>query len=458
MDPRLYILSGASGSGKTTLLNSLAPVDGSVGPPPICPVRAPKYSERPVRNKPGEVDDIIHEPRITAGEFDITYAINNTIYGLRLNEIERFLDSGCNVFIVLSDFRVVRRVKAVLGDRARAIYVASAIDAARLRRIQQERHGFRPDETQKGILTYHFHRVIAAARLGWWDRVSECVAELDTDWRAYATDAASTEIRAQRIRSFHIRYIDSLDLFDHVILNYTEERPEEMTAQAMSILRGADTDRNRVGQRPPIYVLAGASASGKGTLLELLKSIGGDQVRVVSKLAKRRARPGDRDDGMIPIAKLEGSQPLHGWPDWWSPEMTDIAMGGEFPPQYDLRWQFHNEISYAVSSTEIQRNINEGYPQVFVSNMQQFHTFRDRWPQHAVMVYLHRLSSADEDREYQVTKWRDEPTVAEFRIRERETVHRDYIARISEFHHVLLNTSFKEDLYDQMFRLIDHYM
>ena len=83
--------------------------------------------------------------------------------------------------------------------------------------------------------------------------------------------------------------------------------------------------------------------------------------------------------------------------------------------------------------------------------------FRAKWPRNAVFVYLHRLVSAQENREFQMRKWADDPKEAEVRIAEKEAVHANYIHNIAEFDHVLLNTGFEEDLYDQMFRLLGHY-
>lgn len=454
MHGKLYILSGASGSGKTTLLNNIcgigcAPFDDSLEA-----VRAPKYSERKRRN---ENDDIIHVERVDLDNFDLAYVINNTRYGLRYNEILELLATGRDAFIVLSDFRVVRRVKDALGDKARAIYISSAIDADRLRRIQQERHGFSPDENQKKILAYHFARAGAAARLDWWDKVSKCVGELEADWRAYATDARSTEIRAEKIRTFHIKYIEHINLFDHVILNYTEDKPEEMSEQARSILRGAKGGPAGSVAHPPIFVVAAASGAGKGTLIETLNLIAKDEVKIVSKVALRRPKDGDRRDGMLALLREDGD-PEPRWPEWWSDSMIRSGEAGQIPDDYDLRWSFHaGSTEYAISHQEVERNLEAGRPQIFVSNMNQFDRFRELWPDNVVFVYLHRLITDEDHRTMVKEKWADDPEQARVRILERREVHEDYLLRIGEFHHVLLNTTYQEDLYDQMFSILESY-
>jgi len=461
LDRLFYVenrLSGASGCGKTTLLNDIV---SKANCHDMRAVKAPKYSEREGR---GESNDIIHVAKgsISLADYDIPYVINDNKYGIKLKDIRDLLDAGYDPFIIVSDFRNVRWLKDSFRERAKTIYVSSAIDAEQLRRIQSERLGFRPDEEQKAVLSYHFDRLGAAARLGWWDRVSECVTELEKDWRAYATDAKSTEIRAQRIRAFHIRYIEHLQLFDYVILNYSENKPEEMTVQARNIiLNGPQFEPYKKKKHPPIFIVAAASGSGKGTLMEMLNFIGSNRIKITSKVAKRLPKPEDRRDGMIPILGSKESPPI--WPDWWTHKMISMAEGEQFPDEYDMRWSFHQSkdgslaTSYAVSSTEIQQNIDRGYPQIFVSNMRQFQHFRERWPNNSVFVYLHFLTSEHQNREYQIGKWKGDPTTAEIRIEERRKVHQDYLERIAEFDHVLLNTSFQEDLYDQMFRLIEHY-
>jgi len=464
MSPHLYILSGASGCGKTTLLNSIAAQDEKNIDAGTRAIRAPKFSERPIRNKTGEIDDIISVPEIQLGEFDIAYVINNVKYGIKLDSIRQLLEKGLNPFVIISDFRVVRELKNIFKSQAKAIYISSAIDSERLRRIQRERLGFSPTDEQKNVLAYHFARTTAAARLNWWNRVSDCMEELETDWHAYATDSRSTEIRAQKIRAFHIRYIEHIPMFDHVILNYSEDNPQEMTEQTKFLIKNIDdAEQFKRKKFPPIFVVAAASGAGKGTLMEMLNFIGRDKVRITSKLAKRAPKEEDKRDGMIALQRTVKDS-IPDFPQWWTKEMTECALRGEFPDAYDLQWEFHkkHETSsdgtyYAVSSAEIQRNIDDKKPQILVSNMDQFQLFRERWPNNVVFIYLHRLMSEHENRIFQKNKWKDNLVEAEVRIAEKQHVHSSYIQNIANFDHVLLNTNFQEDLYDQMFRLLDFY-
>jgi len=446
MSGYLYIISGAAGCGKTTLLNSICSSEISKK---YKTVKAPKYSEREVRDKD---DDIIQDKNIIIGEYDIAYFMNNNKYGIKINEITKLLNKGLNPLIILSDLRVVRHIKSILGDRVKSLYIASSIDTKRLKTIQEKRHHFSPTVDQKKKLAHQFNRLNSAARLSLWRRVFECISELNNDWNQFIPEAQSTEIRVQRIRSFHTRYIDNLELFDHVILNYTEKKPIEMNDQVLNILKNCNrtfSSRKEISY-PPIFIVAAASGAGKGILMEMLNLIGSDRIIITSKMAKRDKKPHDKRDGMIAIGE-----------------------NGVFPNEYDIRWEFHKPfirkkekhldiipkfkgVEYAVSNTEIEKNLTSKRPQIFVSNIQQLDRFQKLYQNHCVFLYLHRLSPAKEIKkfQYKVCQSKEE---AKIRLKEIKKVHKDYIGHIAKFNHVLLNTTYPEDLYDQMFKLLEHY-
>jgi len=287
------------------------------------------------------------------------------------------------------------------------------------------------------LLQTQFLRLKSGARIQKWQEVYEAMSELMTEWRAVIPDALSAEIRAQKIKLFHNRYADKITVFDHVILNYTRDSPDEMVEQMRRIIssRSDHSTRLRPKAHPVLLVVAAASGAGKGLLMETLgRIIGEGQIHIVEKMAKREEKLEDRRDGMIAIGR-----------------------DGEFPAGFDFRWSFHESgTQYAIKAADVWSYINAEKMQVVVSNMNEFARFREEFGNHVAFVYLHSLRPEEDVREYQRSRW-DEET-AEARLREIREVHEAYIERIAEFDHVLLNTTFPEDLFDQALELVSYYV
>lgn len=111
----LFIISGPSGSGKTSLIKEICQVSEEN-------IIAPKYSTRKRRQG---FDDIISVDNIEVGPYDIVYALNGRRYGIKAEDINKIINSGKNAFIVLSDFRIIKRVKLLFPERAKAIFISS---------------------------------------------------------------------------------------------------------------------------------------------------------------------------------------------------------------------------------------------------------------------------------------------------------------------------------------------
>ncbi len=265
--------------------------------------------------------------------------------------------------------------------------------------------------------------------------------ELLDDWKQYIPEKDSTEIRKNKIRDFHKSYIDKIHLFDHVILNHNMGNPDEMTKQAINIINFYERNDSKPNkENPVIYIVSAASGSGKGLLMESIREVIGEkQIHITTKEAKREPKKNDRRDGM-----------------------KAIGISGEFSEDFNIKWFFHKDdnhkgTEYAVSEQEIKSCIENKKPQIFISNIGQIEIFKELFGKNVVFLYLHATRSDEDNKNFQYEKWKDNPSEAERRIKEVEKVHKDYVNNISKFDHVLLNTAFKEDLYEQMFTLIDYY-
>jgi len=431
---KLFVLTGASGCGKTTLLNSL------ISDPSIDVKKAPKYSTRRQRN---EDDDIIHAKSINRGNFDLVYKLNEKTYGIKLNEIKELLREGKNLFIILSDIRVISRLKRELKEIVVTIYIASAIDESLITKIQANRNkkDFQLSNEESEKLYKQYLKLKSSAEFKDWDRLFECMGELIEDWEQYIPEKNSTEIRKRKLRDFHKTYIDKIHLFDHVILNHNYGNPDEMKRQAINLLEYYRKNNfKKKKESPAVFIVSAASGSGKGTLMESIRDvIGIENIHITRKEAKRNSKVGDKRDGMIAIGN-----------------------NGSFSKDFNLTWFFHKGenytgTEYAVSKKEIKKNIRRGKPQIFISNMGQIEKFRKLLGDHAVFLYLHATRSDEEIKEFQYSRC-DSEEEAKQRIKEIEDIHKSYIKHIADFDHVLLNTAFLEDLYEQMFKLIGYYM
>lgn len=438
MSGRLYILTGASGSGKTELLNAL------INNSKYNIDKAKKYSTRAKRN---DNDDIIYKESIDTRNFDLVYNLSNVRYGINYKDIEDQLALNKNTFIIISYVRVIKKLKEHFAGNVSVIYISSAIDSKKLNDIHTKRYleTFKPSENQILKLWDQFKRLKSSVELKNWKMLLSCMSELSDDWKQVLPLNDSLEVRTVKLRDFHKTYLDHIYLFDHVILNYKFDEGDikgyDMYRQGCNIMEYYQncSSVSKRKNKPVIFVIAAASVAGKGTLLETINdTLDPKTVSILTKKAKRDQKNSDKRDGMVAI-----------------------GVNGVFDESFDIRWEFHKEnesdkgTEYAISSQEIEKNIKKNNTQIVISNMQQFSMFREKYGNRVVFIYLHRLQSREDKEKYLI-----EHEVAEnakTKLNESDKVYEDYIEKISEFDHVLLNTSFQEDLYEQIFTLIEHY-
>ncbi len=389
------------------------------------------------------------------GNIDIAYALNKGQYGICTKNVDYVLENGNNAITILSDFRIIRRLQDIFKNRIVIIYIASAVDPSKLEKIQIGRHGI--NLSLENSLRKKVDRLNASIRIKKWGNVARWIHELNDDWRNTKPNADNTAVRAERIKTFHTRYIDNITLFDYVILNYNEGHPEDMTVQFNNIFIGQQRFYNI--KKSPLFVVSAASNAGKGTMMEMLNLIGSDRVQILSKIAKRKEKGNDKNDGMLAIGtSINPPKKWPYWPEWWSNEMIDTAKKHNFPNEYDFSWTFHGKsVHYAVSDKEIQYNFKKNKAQIVISNTDQIEEFIQRYGDRVVFILLYRLSSVEDTQIYYEINEGLSPQNAKTRAGEVNNVLKEYMKKIEYFNHVILNTTRPEDLYDQIFQLIEHY-
>ena len=380
MAPRIFVLAGGTGSGKTTLLNLVCQSSGAIA------VIPPKYSNRESR---GPGDDVVHvDDDINSSEYAFAYSMQDNFYGFKLTDIIEPLKQGKNVFLVLSDMRVIEGLRAFFGNFVSVIYLFRNMSEDEFEQIMEARR----------------------RRLGQAER-------------------KSVSIRRNRLYLIQRQYIENIALFDHVLIN-RGGRDGEMLTQMVNIIEGDRCGGCQNRHRGPvIFLIAAASGAGKRTLMQAMYSLGSKSITVIPKETDRPVQP---EDGKEIIAG-----------------MSDLQR------KYRIHYVFDGK-QYAVNDSLIWDNLKAGLPQIVITNMQQFDRFQEIFGKTTVSVYVHATRTKDEIFEHQKRKLGDAKK-ARAKVEKLEKVHQDYIANIAGFQHVLLNTIEKEDLWDQMFRLIKFY-
>jgi guanylate kinase len=390
MSPRLYIISGSAGSGKTELLSLIK------NQTTFKAVVAPKYSTRDERK--GKFDDIRHVDRINDEDYTFVYPMNNYTYGIKAEEIADLLGQGCNVFIILSDLRIVEEVKHFFGSIAVSLYIYRNLSTYQLKKILEER------EIARGI------------------------KQDDT-----VPFARQKQTRLNRLYLMQRQYVDNITLFDHVILNTS--KPQYLLQQVTKLAEGYEKRLVHKDMKGPvIFLIAAAPGAGKRTLMSAMYDLGRRSITVVEKAT---TRPKHDDDG------------------------EEIYHVDEIDPnKFDINYTYHDQYTgYGIETARMWQNLSKGRSQILITNMQQFQKFREKFGPLVVCVYLHATLTRKQLKqlfELQVKRHGDKEK-AKQKVKEHNNIHQDYIDNIAEFQHVLLNTLEKEDFWEQMLRLIRFY-
>lgn len=489
-----YILVAPSAVGKSDLLRKMEKEGrwNSIA----------KYSTRDVRYKNDEKDDVVSIDKetynglsdedksalrlkrierikdICAKEQGVVYYKNGNLYGIKIADVIEGLKKG-NVVAIISDFKSIRSLKEreELKNRVKTLYIASTIDErVLLKRFKEreEKTKFNTNSEEKQLAVKKisaFSSILGSAvRLDYMERIEKVMPLLNEEWNAILPYFETIKNRGANISKLYYQYIENIALIDYPILNFYDL--EYMYQQCRNIIDSNDKleiPSQPCKKNPPVFMVCAAPSSGKKTLMEIIGDLGkiNNNIEITTKYAQRNKRSTDGRDGMEAIGK-----------------------DGKFEEYIEKKniwkWSFHNgETSYAVDKSKIQENIGKGIAQIFISNMQQIDTGRKLFPDNLVVLYLHAAHETETRKHIEIKvretiekkiakekncsedeaklifknkQYKDE-FFKEVKNKENEVyeIHQMFKEHNNQIDHVLLNTGTREDLVNQMEKLIEYY-
>lgn len=198
---------------------------------------------------------------------------------------------------------------------------------------------------------------------------------------------------------------------------------------------------------PSLFIIVGASGSGKGLLLRSVRDMGEKHIVVIPKATTRAKKTTDGDEFLF-------------FPHW-----TD------FPAKFDVVYGNY-KASYGIPTSDIWEVLRCGKHALLIcSNFASLDEGGKPLRGHkaaiphlcsvfgplAKLVYLHSHVTQEEAEDHQRVIGAENAAEIETRKSKISTVRKYYVENIALFDHVLLNVGDPEDLSDQMFRLIRWY-
>lgn len=496
----LYVLVAASAVGKSELMRQMQREKLWEG--------VPKYSTRDVRYKDGEIDDVKEldnkqikdlpeEQRQKArGERikklkekcgsgkGIVYYKNGNLYGIVVQEVLNVLEYT-NAVVIISDFHAIAQLKTEfteLQNKIRVLYIASTIDERvlleRYKKRETTEFNLTPEKEKEALKNIgEFNSVVASAtRLHYIQRIEEVMPLLNEEWNSILPYFETIKTRSTNIRMLYNQYIENIAEIDYPILNfYNLDYMYNQTRSLLSDSVRSNYKRHEIRDCSPIFMVCAAPSAGKATLMEVIGDLGevDGNIQITCKYAQRSPRKNtDGRDGMVAIG-AEG-------------KFEDYIC-----PDYIWTWQFHNTNGnagtwYAVDRSEIEKNIQPGRAQIFVSNMDQIEIAQSYYPDNLVVLYLHATHETEtknhiraksindieeeimkemgctrkEAEQYRLSNHVYKENVEAYvdeKMKEIRAVHNSFLEHNHQIDHVLLNTGTKEDLVEQMRNLIAYY-
>jgi guanylate kinase len=240
-----------------------------------------------------------------------------------------------------------------------------------------------------------------------------------------------TERRIEKIKTIHRKYIENTYLFDTTIINIFEEnkKPIELKLQLQQIYN-KEVVKSSLGSTCRMIIIAAGSFAGKDDLVNAMIQIEPNKVAFYQKGTTRPKMPDDKNE----LKHFDSKQ---------------------LPDTYDFIYE-KNSYQYGLSTKGLWNELSrEKIVLIVLSDLELIKSLKRKFNQICSVIYLH----ANIDKE-KLEKARAEMSAEEFDKREKSSVelHEIYVNNINVFDHVLLNTSESEDLYEQAFNILDHYL
>ena len=242
-----------------------------------------------------------------------------------------------------------------------------------------------------------------------------------------------TEKRIEKIKTIHRKYIENTYLFDTSIINIFKEgkEPKELELQLKQIYNKEVFNKSSLGSTCRIIIIAAGSFAGKDDLVNAMIHIEPNKATAYQKGTTRSKKSGDNNE-----LKHFNSERL--------------------PDSYDLIYEKNGGYQYGLSTKELWSELSqEKIVLIVLSDLESIKALKQKFNQICSVIYLH----ANTDKE-ELEKARKELSQEEFDKREKSIaeLHEVYVNNMNIFDHVLLNTSESEDLYEQAFNILDHYL
>lgn len=242
-----------------------------------------------------------------------------------------------------------------------------------------------------------------------------------------STSDSDTLKRIEKIKTIHRKYIENTSLFDYTILNIN--KISDLRKQINNIINDDTTLMRPSKSSVKIFIIVGASYSGKDGMVNAMQEMEVGKVVNYMKVTTRPKRSTDKN------------------------ELRHVR---EIPKTFNIKYRMQG-FTYAISTKELWQSLSKGKVSLLVlSDKAAIEKLVNQFGEICTVLYLHANFDVNI-----IEKSMKESDVKGKEIKQRlraiDELFQLYLERTTMFDHVLLNTAEPEDLYDQVFNIMDYY-